>query len=245
MARKRQAARAVKALGFGKVLDFVAGSVCEVTTSRPVFHLTFDDGPHPEVTVPVLDALAESNVTATFFLLADPAKRHPEIVRETVARGHEIGLHGRTHLRLSTASWSAITDEISKAHAELEEVAGRPVKFFRPPYGAHGIRSLALTRARGMKTILWSADTDDWKGGLTPTDPLQGTTSLMASGGISLQHDTPVGESVAEDEAKGLIRKDALTRAVLAEMERRGLEAVSLQELLSEGDPVRRAKVIR
>jgi peptidoglycan/xylan/chitin deacetylase (PgdA/CDA1 family) len=244
MARKRQAARAVKALGFGKALDVVAGSVCEVSTSRPVFHLTFDDGPHPEVTPAVLDALAESNVTATFFLLADPAKRYPEVVRETIARGHEIGLHGRTHLRLSTASWSAIKDEISKAHAELEELAGRPVKFFRPPYGAHGVRSLAVTRARGMKTILWSADTDDWKG-LARDNPLQGTTNRMAAGGISLQHDTPAGESVADDEAKGLIRKDVLTREVIGEMERRGLKPVSLQELLSEGDPVRRAKVIR
>ena len=244
MARKRQAARAVKALGFGKALDFVAGSVCEVATSRPVFHLTFDDGPHPEVTLPVLDALAESNVNATFFLLADPAKRYPEIVQETIARGHEIGLHGRTHLRLSTAPWSAITDEISKAHEELEQVAGRPVKFFRPPYGAHGLRSLAVTRSRGMKTVLWSVDTDDWKG-LDRENPLQGTTDRMAAGGISLQHDTPAGDSVADDQAKGLVAKDVLTRSVLAEMQRRGLQAVSLLELLSEGDQVRRAKVNR
>ena len=244
MARRRQAARAAKALGLGRALDLVAGSVCEISTSRPIFHLTFDDGPHPEVTPAVLDVLAESNVNATFFLLADPAKRHPEIVRETLARGHEIGLHGRTHLRLSTAPWSAIIDEISKAHAELEEVAGRQVKFFRPPYGAHGIRSLAVTRTRRMKTVLWSVDTDDWKG-LSPADPLQGTTGRMGSGGISLQHDTPVGESVAEDEVKGLIRKDVLTRELLAEMERRGLEPVPLSELLSSGRPVRRAKVIR
>jgi len=244
MARKRAAARAVKAIGLGRAIDLVAGSVCEVVTTRPVFHLTFDDGPHPEVTPAVLDVLAESDAKATFFLLADPAKRHPEIVRETLARGHEIGLHGRTHLRLSTAPWRAITDEISKAHAELEEVAGREVKFFRPPYGAHGIRSLSVTRARGMKTVLWSVDTDDWKG-LTPEEPLKGTTDRMASGGIGLQHDTPAGDSVADDQAKGLIAKDVLTREVLAEMDRRGLQAVSLVDLLAEGRPVRRAKVAR
>lgn len=244
MARKRRAAQVARALGLSRALDVVAGSLCEVATTRPVFHLTFDDGPHPEVTPAVLDVLAEDDVPATFFLLADPATRHPEIVREVLARGHEIGLHGRTHLRLSTAPWNAITDEISKAHAELEEVAGRPVKFFRPPYGAHGIRSLYVTRARGMKTVLWSVDTDDWKG-LARDNPLQGTTNRMAAGGISLQHDTPAGESVAEDEAKGLIRKDVLTREVLAEMDRRGLQPVSLDELLSEGRPVRRAKVIR
>ncbi len=222
----------------------MAGSVCEVSTSRPVFHLTFDDGPHPEVTRAVLDVLGESKVPATFFLLVDNAKRHADLVEETLARGHEIGLHGRTHLRLSSASWSAIKDEVAKAHDELEDVSGHEVKFFRPPYGAHGIRSLAVTRARRMKTVLWSVDTDDWKG-ITPADPLQGTTARMAPGGISLQHDTPAGESVADDQGRGLIGKDVLTREVLAEMARRGLQPVSLDELLSAGDPVRRAKVTR
>jgi hypothetical protein len=66
-----------------------------------------------------------------------------------------------------------------------------------------------------MKTVLWSVGTDDWKG-VFPADPLQGTTNRMAPGGISLQHDTQVGESVAADEAKCLIGKDVLTREVLA-----------------------------
>ena len=95
-----------------------------------------------------------------------------------------------------------------------------------------------------MTTVLWSVDTDDWKG-VFPADPLQGTTNRMAPGGISLQHDTRVGESVAADEAKCLIGKDVLTREVLAEMDRRALQPVSLAELLLAGKAVRRAKVIR
>lgn len=244
MARRRLIATVAGALGARRGIDAIAGSLCEVATSRPVFHLTFDDGPHPDVTPAVLETLAESNVRATFFLLADPAKRHPEIVRETVARGHDVGLHGRTHLRLSTASWSAIKDEISQAHAELEEVVGRPVRLFRPPYGAHGLRSLWLTKSRGMKTILWSVDTDDWKG-LTPEEPLQGTTNRMAPGGIGLLHDTPAEGTVDADRLKGLIEKEALAKALIEEMSRRGLEPVSLEELLSAGQPVRRAKVVR
>ena len=243
MARRRLIATVAGALGARRGIDAIAGSLCEVATTRPVFHLTFDDGPHPDVTPLVLEALAQAKAPATFFLLADHAKRHPEIVGETLARGHRIGLHGRTHLRLSTAPWSAITDEISKAHAELEEVAGVPVTLFRPPYGAHGLRSLSVTRMRGMRTILWSVDTDDWKG-LTPTAPLQGSTERIAPGGIGLLHDTPATGSVAGDGEQGLIGKDALTREILSEMGRRGLRPVSLDELLSEGKPVRRAKVI-
>jgi len=137
-----------------------------------------------------------------------------------------------------------ITDEVSKAHAELEEVAGQPVDLFRPPYGAHGLRSLSLVKSRGMRTILWSVDTDDWKG-LTPDEPLKGTTTRIAAGGIGLLHDTPVGGSVADDGTNGLIRKEDLTRALLDEIGERGLRPVSLQELMSAGEPIRRAKVIR
>jgi peptidoglycan/xylan/chitin deacetylase (PgdA/CDA1 family) len=244
VARRRRIASVARSLGIGRVLDAVAGSMCEVATSRPVFHVTLDDGPHPELTPKVLDALDEFGAKATFFLLVEPAKRHPEIVAETLARGHRIGLHGRTHIRLSTARWSVITDEVAVAHAELEEVAGQPVDLFRPPYGAHGLRSLTRTRALGMKSILWSVDTDDWKG-LPADDPLRGTTDRIGPGGIALLHDTPAGDTVEDDRVSGLIRKDDLVRALLGELDRRGLAPVSLAELMAEGKPVKRAKVAR
>jgi peptidoglycan-N-acetylglucosamine deacetylase len=244
MARRRRGATALRSMGLGRVVDNVAGSLCEVDTDRRVFHITFDDGPHPEVTPAVLDVLDEHQVPATFFVLVDPAKAHPEVVAETLARGHRIGLHGRTHLRLSNASATAIADEVSRAHRELEEVVGGKVDLFRPPYGAHGLRSLLATRRRGMKTILWSVDTDDWKG-LSPDSPLQGTTRRMAAGGIGLMHDTPARGTVEADRSEGLVRKQDLVRALVEEMARLQLRPVSLDELTSAGAPVRRAKVAR
>ena len=213
-------------------------------TSRSVFHLTFDDGPHPEVTPAVLDVLDQHGVPATFFLLANAAKAHGDLVRETVRRGHRIGLHGRTHIRLSTAPRNAIRDEVGKAHAELEDIVGQKIDLFRPPYGAHGLRSLLMTRRLGMRTILWSVDTDDWKG-LTADAPLKGTTKRMAPGGIGLMHDTPARGSLEADGAEGLIRKEVLLSALLEELSRRDLKPVSIDDLLSEGEPVRRAKVLR
>ncbi len=244
VARKRQGARAARAVGLGRALDAVAGSLCEVVTSRPVFHVTFDDGPHPEVTPAVLDVLDAHQVPATFFLLADPAKRHPDLVTETVRRGHRIGLHGRTHIRLSTAPRKAIRDEVGKAHAELEEIAGQEIDLFRPPYGAHGLRSLLMTKRLGMQTILWSVDTDDWKG-LTGDAPMQGTTKRIAAGGIGLMHDTPARGSLDADRSEGLIRKQDLVSALLEELSKRSLKPVSIDDLLSEGEPVRRSKVLR
>jgi hypothetical protein len=54
-----------------------------------------------------------------------------------------------------------------------------------------------------------------------------------------------VGDTVAEDQARDLIRKEDLTRAILTELGERGLRPVTLDELVSEGEPVRRAKVTR
>jgi peptidoglycan/xylan/chitin deacetylase (PgdA/CDA1 family) len=233
-----------RTLGIGRAIDIAVGSICEVSTHEPVFHLTFDDGPHPEVTPAVLEVLDEHQAPATFFLLVDPASRYPDLVRETVRRGHRIGLHGRTHLRLSTASSTEIRDEVSKAHRELEQIAAVQVDLFRPPYGAHGLRSLAATKAGGMTTVLWSVDTDDWKG-LSPTSPLQGTTDRIGAGGIGLMHDTPVHGSVAEDSMANLIRKESLVRAMLEELRDRELKPVSFDELVAAGQPVRRAKVAR
>lgn len=222
-------------------LDAMAGSVCQVATQRPVFHLTFDDGPHPEVTPPILDVLDRYQAPATFFVLVDHAHRYPALLTETLRRGHEIGLHGRSHMRLSTGSWREIVDEVARGRAELQEITGRLIGLFRPPYGDHGLRSLAVARARGMKTILWSVDTRDWHG-LRPDAPLLHLTERIAAGGIGLVHDTPVGKTAAEERARGLIGKDELTRTVLTQVQERGLQPVSLAELLVSGTEVRRFK---
>lgn len=62
--------------------------------------LTFDDGPHPIGTPAVLEILVHSGVVATFFLVAEQAERHPRVVAQLVAGGHEVALHGYRHLLL-------------------------------------------------------------------------------------------------------------------------------------------------
>lgn len=222
-----------------RLRDALTGCVCEVVTERPVFHLTFDDGPHPEVTPSILDVLDEFEASATFFLLVDHAARYPYVAAETLRRGHEIGLHGRTHMRLSSAPWRAILDEVGRAAEELAEIIGRDIDLFRPTYGEHGLGSLAVARMGGMKTVLWSVDTYDWKG-IRRDAPVERITDRMNRGGIGLIHDTPVGKTVAEERARGFIGKDALTRALLTGMEERALRSVTLQELLGSGREVRR-----
>jgi peptidoglycan/xylan/chitin deacetylase (PgdA/CDA1 family) len=233
--------RFVRSIGLERPIHAIAGSLFRVTTERPVFHLTYDDGPHPTITPRILDVLDEFEAHATFFVLTDNAQMFPDLIHETMRRGHDIALHTRTHPRLTEVPLGRLRDEICAARRDLEEVAGIEVEWFRPPYGAQNIRSLSVVKACGMQTVLWSVDSRDWKG-LTQENPLAKSLKGLEPGGILLLHDVPVGESEMEDAAHGYLPKDELTRMFLDELAERGLEPVSLSSLLSSGEPLRRAK---
>ncbi len=219
----------------------MAGSLFRVTTEQPVFHLTFDDGPDAAITPRVLDVLDEFDAKATFFVLTRNAQEHSELIHETMRRGHDIGLHTRTHPRLTDTPFAGLRDEICAARRDLEEVAGIEIEWFRPPYGAQNIRSLAVVKACGMQTVLWSVDSLDWKG-LSAEDPLERARKRIDAGGIVLMHDVPVGDDEASDRASGFIPEEELVRLYLLELEEMGLRPVSIGDLLAAGEPMRKAK---
>ena len=231
----------IRSLGLERPISAVAGSLFQVMTSEPVFHLTFDDGPHPEVTPRVLDVLDEFGAKATFFVLTERAQQYHELLHETMRRGHDIALHTRTHPRLTETPLGQLRDEICAARHDLEKVANIEIPWFRPPYGAQNFRSLSIVKVCGMQTVLWSVDSRDWKG-LTRENPLERSLKFLTPGGILLLHDTPVGDDERDDNANGYVPKDELTRLFLTELGTRNLNPVSLPDLLNSGKPLRKAK---
>lgn len=152
--------------------------------------LTFDDGPHPDITPRLLDALARHRMVATFFLIGREAERFPELVRRIVAEGHAIGHHSWTHSEPSITSTSTLLTEVARCRALLESLTGAPVDRFRPPKGAlSAAKIVALLRA-GQRIVLWSEDPKDFA--LTDAAPLThwATTSRLSAGSIALMHDT-------------------------------------------------------
>jgi hypothetical protein len=99
-----------------------------------------------------------------------------------------------------------------------------------------------MIRSAGMRTVGWSVDTHDWKG-LGREDPLRNSKERIAPGGIALLHDVPASETVEEDVTRGYIAKEDLTGVLLEELRSRGMTAVSLQQLISAGPTLRRAKL--
>lgn len=125
----------------------------------PRVALTFDDGPD-ELTPRYLDVLDRLAVRATFFLIGTACEKRPEMVREIVARGHEVASHGHTHKIFPSLSASDLSAELRRV-AELIPPPARRRALLRPPRGAVSPRSLVRCAAAGYTTVLWSLDSDD------------------------------------------------------------------------------------
>lgn len=119
--------------------------------------LTFDDGPDPELTPRVLDALDRAGVRATFMVVGERAVATPDLVRRAVDAGHEIGNHTWSHRSLATLDPDAVRAELGRTADALERIVpDAPVRFFRPP---RGILTGAATQAAaelGYDVLLWS-----------------------------------------------------------------------------------------
>ena len=125
--------------------------------------ITFDDGPNPAWTPQLLDVLGQQGVKATFFLVGRYAQREPALVRRIVNEGHLIGSHSWSHPNLALTGTARVHEELRRTSEVLEEITGKPVRFFRPPFGARRPEVLRAARQRGLTPVMWNAMTDDWK----------------------------------------------------------------------------------
>lgn len=135
-----------------------------IAPTRPqAIALTFDDGPNPAWTPRLLDILAQKNVKATFFLVGKYAEQEPYLTRYIADAGHLIGNHTWSHPNLALAGKTRIYNELKRTKDTLEYTTGKPVRFFRPPFGARRPYVLGVSRDLGMVPVMWNVMTNDWK----------------------------------------------------------------------------------
>ena len=134
----------------------------KVPTTHKVVALTVDDGPNYQTTPQMLAVLREKNVKLTLFILGANAEKHPEILAQAVADGHEIATHAYSHQWLSKIDVSQIGEELDQAEKVITMVAPKPT-LFRPPGGAYNDQVVEEAFKRGYTTILWSVDAGDWR----------------------------------------------------------------------------------
>ena len=125
--------------------------------------LTFDDGPHPEHTPRVLDALAKLNATATFFVIGERAEQQRSLTRRIVDEGHELANHTWTHSEPSRTSPEQFLQEIRRTREFIEGLTGEACWLMRPPKG-----ELSPSKMRGLirerqTIVLWNRDSKDYR----------------------------------------------------------------------------------
>jgi peptidoglycan/xylan/chitin deacetylase (PgdA/CDA1 family) len=151
--------------------------------------LTFDDGPHPEGTPAVLEALERAGATATFFLCGEQVERNPGLAREIAAAGHTAAVHGHRHRNMLRLPPRAFVDDLERGIAQIEDAVGRRPGLYRPPYGIFSYPGMLEVRARGLDSLLWSRWGHDWRAGRAPERIAAEVTADLRAGDVLLFHD--------------------------------------------------------
>lgn len=207
--------------------------ITNVETKESVVALTFDDGPHPVDTPRVLHVLAKHQAKATFFMVGEAARKHPEIVRMVAEAGHAIGNHSWDHPFLPRVH--SRFRRLRQMWACARATAPYCQRLFRPPFGAHNDQVLLDARLLRYKVIMWNVSAQDWVP--QKSDEIaQKLIDRLKPGNIFLLHDTicdskyPEKDFAREPMIQGL--EKALT--VL----KSHIQFVTVPSLLQAGKPV-------
>lgn len=186
--------------------------------------LTFDDGPGLDATPHVLDELQRVEAPATFFLLGVEVRRRPELARQILAGGHELGLHGFSHPRYDKITPEEAHRDLERGLEAIEAATGVRPRWFRPPFGRLSADSHQICRSLKLDIAYWSNWGLDWEE--VSADAISAeVTSDIRPGAIVLLHDTARygRRASAEPTASAL-------PAIVDYARRQGLEWVTLSE---------------
>jgi peptidoglycan/xylan/chitin deacetylase (PgdA/CDA1 family) len=162
--------------------------------ARAEIALTFDDGPHPEWTPRVLDALDGISAKATFFVVGRAAMQQAAIVRDARRRGHEIGTHLYSHDRRTVFDDGAFAAELRRSKSELEALLGEPIRWLRFPYGERGRQDPRhIEQTFGLSAVHWTYSSHDGKLH-TPAAVVARFRAGLRPGAIVLLHDALADE---------------------------------------------------
>ena len=177
--------------------------------------LTFDDAPNG-YTGEILQILKEKKVKATFFLIGSQVKKYPEVAREIVRQGHEVGNHSYSHRIDESFTLEEILEDFARAEKIIRETTGCLPIYFRPPRGFTNGKIREACGIMGYSIIMWWVDSRDWE--LEDEAILEGLRSHIRPGGIVLFHSLP--------------RTVRILPQVIDELKEQGFRPVTVSDLL-------------
>jgi len=175
------------------------------TTGSQAIALTFDDGPDPVQTPRILAMLEAQQVKATFCLVGDQVRKHPEIVRQIVAGGHALCNHTWNHsLTIGKDQPEKIRADLDRTNAAIRAaVPDAEIPFFRAPGGNFTERLVTVAGDAGMASLYWEVDPRDWDHPAGETSAahvrrlIAEVRANVRPGAIVLSHDFNQPETIA------------------------------------------------
>ena len=167
-------------------------------TGKNMVALTFDDGPDPAATPKILELLEKYNAPATFFVIGEKAQRHPELMRDILARGHQVGNHSFCHdVLLMLRSRKKIAAEIRMAQQALSVYGIKPL-IFRPPVGITNPKLGSILKQQDLYCVNFSCRGFD-AGNRRIAGLAERILKKVRPGDIILLHDCmPKGSAIAD-----------------------------------------------
>lgn len=192
-----------------------------------VCYLTFDDGPNPRATAPILETLGATGVPATFFQVGAHVRRFPDIARQVAGQGHEIGNHTFSHVKLHRRGPARVRAELQQAHDTIVHVTGRAPRTFRAPHGYRNPFVGREVRRLGYRVFGWSFGV--WDSARPGADEIRRRVALkLRPGAIILLHD---GDGY--DPEGDRTQTAAALPGIIADARARGYEFRPLSDLVT------------
>ena len=155
----------------------------EIKTSSKEIFLTYDDGPHPEITPRVLEILDEFDAKATFFCVGENVEKYPDTYAAIIEKGHRTGNHSHNHLN----GWKTKNKDYFDNVARCRELVRS--KLFRPPFGRIKPSQARVLR-RDYKIVMWSVLSRDFDKNVSPEQCLQNVIRFTKPGSVVVFHDS-------------------------------------------------------
>ncbi|UQZ37310.1 hypothetical protein C2I18_29475 [Paenibacillus sp. PK3_47] len=186
--------------------DLGAVPVYRGNPAKPMVSLMINVAWGNQYIVPMLDILDEEKVKVTFFLDGSWLSKNRELAAEMMRRGHEMENHAYTHPNMSTLSRARATAEIEKTKLLLKESLGADNKWFAPPSGDFDQETVEIAASLGLKTVLWTLDTVDWRNP-SPESVVQKISTKAEPGTLILMHPTASSSKALRGMIQGIRAK--------------------------------------
>ncbi|MGW3635392.1 bifunctional polysaccharide deacetylase/glycosyltransferase family 2 protein [Streptomyces sp. NPDC005122] len=184
-----------KILDGGPLLTFAGGTARTRSLPGKTVALTFDDGPTPTWTPRILKVLEDNDVEATFFVVGSMVSRYPDVVKDLVDQGNEVGIHTFTHVDLSYQGAGRLQRELEQTQLALAGAAGVTTTLFRAPYSSEiaAVDNYSWPVYKeigdlGYTSVFVDTDSDDWKKPGVPKI-VRWATPKKNEGAVVLMHD--------------------------------------------------------